>query len=400
MPQVKPQFETFARIKVVGVGGSGCNALTRMIESRIHGVEFIAINTDAQALHSSPAAIKVHIGKSLTRGLGAGMNPDIGRQAAVDTKEDIQAALRGADMVFIACGLGGGTGTGGSPVIADIARELGALTVAVVTKPFMFEGNARMRIAEEGLASLRDKVDSIIVIPNDRILSIIDRKTPAKEAFQIVDDVLRQGVQGVSDLITRNDLINADFNDVKKVMANSGSALMGIGVASGEDRAIEAAKLAINSPLLDVSLEGAKGVLLNMRGGEDLAMAEVAEAASIVTQHVDRDANIIFGLGYDVEGELKKGEVKVTVIATGFSGGFQPSRPAIVNQAPRSNPSDISFFGGESRQSQPQRPPEQQTYTPPQPQQPAATSRDTITDPSVAEDFDLDIPAFIRRKMK
>lgn len=400
MPQVKPQFETFARLKVVGVGGSGCNALSRMIESRIHGVEFIAVNTDAQALHSSPASIKVHIGKSLTRGLGAGMNPDIGRQAAIDTKEDIQAALRGSDMVFVACGLGGGTGTGAAPVIADIARELGALTVAVVTKPFMFEGNARMRIAEEGLTTLREKVDSIIVIPNDRILSIIDRKTPAREAFQIVDDVLRQGVQGVSDLITRHDLINADFNDVKKVMANSGSALMGIGVASGDDRAIEAAKLAINSPLLDVSIEGAKGVLLNMRGGEDLAMAEVAEAASIITQHVDRDANIIFGMGYDVEGELKKGEVKVTVIATGFTGGFQPNRATIANQA-RPAASDISFFGGESRQSQPQRPPEQQTYNPP-PQSVATTppTRETITDPSVSEDFDLDIPAFIRRKMK
>jgi cell division protein FtsZ len=398
MPQVKPQFETFARIKVVGVGGSGCNALSRMIEARIHGVEFIAINTDAQALHSSAASIKVHIGKSLTRGLGAGMNPDIGRQAAIDTKEDIQAALRGADMVFIACGLGGGTGTGGAPVIADIAREVGALTVAVVTKPFMFEGNARMRIAEEGLTTLREKVDSIIVIPNDRILSIIDRKTPAKEAFQIVDDVLRQGVQGVSDLITRADLINADFNDVKKVMANSGSALMGIGVATGDDRAIEAAKLAINSPLLDVSIEGAKGVLLNMRGGEDMAMAEVAEAASIITQHVDRDANIIFGMGYDDQGELKKGEVKVTVIATGFSGGFQPNRPTITNQARPA--SDISFFGGESRQSQPQRPPEQQSYSPPQPAATSAPTRDTITDPSVSEDFDLDIPAFIRRKMK
>ncbi|MEK9209108.1 MAG: cell division protein FtsZ, partial [Patescibacteria group bacterium] len=278
MPQVKPQFETFARLKVVGVGGSGCNALQRMIEARIHGVEFIAVNTDAQALHSSAAAVKVHVGKSLTRGLGAGMNPEIGRQAAIDTKEDIQAALRGADMVFVACGLGGGTGTGAAPVIADIARELGALTVAVVTKPFMFEGNARLRIAEEGLSILREKVDSIIVIPNDRILSIIDRKTPAREAFQIVDDVLRQGVQGVSDLITRHDLINADFNDVKKVMANSGSALMGIGVASGDDRALEAAKQAINSPLLDVSIEGAKGVLLNMRGGEDMAMAEIAEA--------------------------------------------------------------------------------------------------------------------------
>lgn len=406
MPQVKPQFETFARLKVVGVGGSGSNALSRMIEARIHGVEFIAVNTDAQALHSSAAAVKVHVGKSLTRGLGAGMDPSVGRQAAIDTKEDIQAALRGSDMVFVACGLGGGTGTGAAPVIADIARELGALTVAVVTKPFMFEGNARLRIAEEGLAILREKVDSIIVIPNDRILSIIDRKTPAREAFQIVDDVLRQGVQGVSDLITRHDLINADFNDVKKVMANSGSALMGIGVASGDDRALEAAKQAINSPLLDVSIEGAKGVLLNMRGGEDMAMAEIAEAASIITQHVDRDANIIFGMGYDEVGELKKGEIKVTVIATGFTGGFQPTRPSLTNQVPRGSAADISFFGGESMRSpQPPSRPEPSPYSPPQapqsqnhpPQQP---SRDIITDPSVGDDYDLDIPAFIRRKMK
>jgi cell division protein FtsZ len=402
MPQVKPQFETFARLKVVGVGGSGCNALARMIESRIHGVEFIAVNTDAQALHNSPATLKVHIGKSLTRGLGAGMQPDIGRQAAIDTKEDIQSALKGADMVFVACGLGGGTGTGAAPVIADIAREMGSLTVAVVTKPFMFEGNARMRIAEEGLATLREKVDSIIVIPNDRILSIIDRKTPAREAFQIVDDVLRQGVQGVSDLITRHDIINADFNDVKKVMANSGSALMGIGIAAGDDRALEAAKQAINSPLLDVSIEGAKGVLLNVRGGEDLGMAEIAEAASIITQHVDRDANIIFGMGYDVEGELKKGEVKVTVIATGFSSGFQPSSRPVFTPQQQSRPNDMSFFNSEpttpQRQSTQYDPAPQ--YSQPKPESSQPQSRDILTDPSVAEDFDLDIPAFIRRKMK
>jgi cell division protein FtsZ len=397
MPQVKPQFETFARLKVVGVGGSGCNALTRMIEARIHGVEFIAVNTDAQALHNSPASIKIHIGKSLTRGLGAGMNPDVGRQAAVDTKEDIQAALRGADMVFVASGMGGGTGTGASPVIADIAREMGALTIAVVTKPFMFEGAARMRIAEEGLTALKEKVDSIIVIPNDRILSIIDRKTPVREAFQIVDDVLRQGVQGVSDLITRHDMINADFNDVKKVMANSGSALMGIGVASGDDRAIEAAKMAINSPLLDVSIEGAKGVLLNVRGGEDMAMAEIAEAASIITQHVDREANIIFGMGYDDIGELKKGEIKVTVIATGFAGGYQPpARPSLANQASRTG---MNIFDAEP--VQPMRPAamdhREQTA---QFLQGSAQSNGhkEITDPSVEDD--LDIPAFIRRKMK
>ena len=397
MPQVKPQFETFARLKVVGVGGSGCNALSRMIEARIHGVEFIAINTDAQALHNSPASVKVHIGKSLTRGLGAGMNPEIGRQAAVDTKEEIQAALRGADMVFVACGLGGGTGTGAAPVIADIAREMGALTVGVVTKPFMFEGAARARISEEGLNILKEKVDSIIVIPNDRLLSIIDRKTPMLEAFGIVDDVLRQGVQGISDLITRHDMINADFNDVKKVMANSGSALMGIGVAGGDDRAIEAAKMAINSPLLDVSIEGAKGVLLNVRGGSDLAMAEVAEAASVITQHVDRDANIIFGAGF-AEDELKKGEVKVTVIATGFASGYQPPRPAIVNQA---RSSGMGIFDTDAIQSGRQPSTEARPESQPHNQNaPQPTPPKEIADPSVAEDYDLDIPAFIRRKMR
>jgi cell division protein FtsZ len=400
MPQILPKFETFARLKVIGVGGSGCNALTRMIASNIHGVEFIAVNTDAQALHNNPATSKVHIGKQLTRGLGAGMNPDIGKQAAIDTKEEIQQSLRGADMVFIACGLGGGTGTGAAPVIADISRETGALTVAVVTRPFMFEGARRMAIAEQGLNELKDRVDSIIVIPNDRILSIIDRTTPVGEAFGVVDDVLRQGVQGISDLITRHDMINADFNDVKKVMQNSGSALMGIGIAEGEDRAIVATKEAINSPLLDVSIEGAKGVLINVRGGPDLAMAEVAEAASVITQHVDKDANIIFGMGYGEGDDLKKGQIKVTVIATGFVGGFQPSlRPTLTNMA---RPSTMDFFNTkerEERSSAPSRP--EPSYTPPtirEPERPAV--KETIVDQSVDNDFDLDIPAFIRRKMK
>ena len=294
MAQIKPPFETFARIKVIGCGGSGGNALARMIEARIHGVEFIAINTDAQALHATNAPTKIHIGKSLTRGLGAGMNPEVGRQAAEDTKEEIQNALKGADMVFLATGLGGGTGTGATPVVAEIARELGALTVAVVTKPFNFEGAQRARIAEEGWHNLRDRVDALITIPNDRLLSIIDRKTPLLESFAIVDDVLRQGVQGISDLITIPGVINVDFADVKAVMANSGSALMGIGRASGEDRAIEAAKMAINSPLLEVSIDGARGVLFNVSGGIDMAMAEINEAARIITEHIDADAKVIF----------------------------------------------------------------------------------------------------------
>ncbi|KKT28410.1 MAG: Cell division protein FtsZ [Candidatus Yanofskybacteria bacterium GW2011_GWA1_44_21] len=387
MPQIKPQFETFARIKVVGVGGSGNNALSRMIEARIHGVEFIAVNTDAQALHTSNAPIKIHIGKSLTKGLGAGMNPEIGRQAAEDTKEEIMNALKGADMVFITCGMGGGTGTGGAPVVADIAREVGALTVAVVTKPFSFEGAQRMRIAEEGWNTLRDKVDALITIPNDRLLSIIDRKTPLLESFAIVDDVLRQGVQGISDLITIPGIINVDFADVKAVMVNSGSALMGIGRASGEDRAIEAAKMAINSPLLEVSIDGARGVLFNVSGGTDMAMAEINEAARIITEHIDPDAKVIFGAVID--DKLKKGEIKITVVATGFSNLGVSPRPAGYDAGP-------SLFETIKKQ-------QNQIYadgprnSQPQVQDPAPVKE--FVDASVEEE-QFDIPAFIRRKMK
>jgi len=379
MAQIKPPFETFARIKVVGVGGSGGNALARMIEARIHGVEFIAVNTDAQALHATNAPTKIHIGKSLTRGLGAGMNPEIGRQAAEDTKEEIQNALKGADMIFLTCGLGGGTGSGGAPVIADMAREIGALTVAVVTKPFSFEGAQRSRIAEESWQTLRDRVDALITIPNDRLLSVIDRKTPLLESFAIVDDVLRQGVQGISDLITIPGIINVDFADVKAVMANSGSALMGIGRASGEDRAIEAAKMAINSPLLEVSIDGARGVLFNVSGGIDMAMAEINEAARIITEHIDADAKVIFGAVLD--DKLKKGELKVTVVATGFNNGHPASvrpmangSPSLFDNAPKKN-LNVSGNG-----------------TPIQPVK-------ELVDSSVNDD-EFDIPAFIRRKMK
>jgi len=378
--QIKPPFETFARIKVVGVGGAGGNALARMIESRIHGVEFIAVNTDAQALHATNAPTKINIGKSLTRGLGSGMNPETGKQAAEDTKEEIQNALKGADMVFLTAGLGGGTGTGASPVVAEIARELGALTVAVVTKPFSFEGAQRTRIAEEGWQNLRDRVDSLITIPNDRMLSVIDRKTPLLESFAIVDDVLRQGVQGISDLITIPGIINVDFADVKAVMTNSGSALMGIGRASGEDRAIEAAKMAINSPLLEVSIDGARGVLFNVSGGMDMAMAEINEAARIITEHIDSDAKVIFGAVID--DKLKKGEIKVTVVATGFTNGHLASvrpavniSPSLFDSASRKN---ISIISNGSL-----------------PQQPVKE----LVDSSVSDD-EFDIPAFIRRKMK
>lgn len=325
---IKPPFETFARIKVVGVGGSGCNALARMIEARIHGVEFIAINTDAQALHNSTATVKIHIGKSLTRGLGAGMNPEIGKQAAEDTKEEVMNALKGADMVFITAGMGGGTGTGASPVIADIAKDVGALTVAVVTKPFSFEGPQRSRIAEDGWNILKDKVDALITIPNDRLLSVIDRKTPLLESFGIVDDVLRQGVQGISDLITIPGLINVDFADVKTIMSESGSALMGIGEASGENRAATAARMAISSPLLEVSIDGAKGILYNISGGSDMAMSEISDASAIIANAADPDANIIFGASIIEE---MGSNIKISVIATGFDerqlGFSSSSRP-------------------------------------------------------------------------
>ncbi len=379
MPQIKPQFETFARIKVVGVGGSGTNALARMIEAHIHGVEFIAINTDAQALHNSNAPIKVHIGKSLTRGLGAGMNPEIGKQAAIDTKEEIQNALKGADMVFVAGGMGGGTASGAAPVIADVARESGALTVAVVTKPFAFEGAQRARIADDALMSLKDKVDALVIIPNDRILSIIDRKTPLLESFAIVDDVLRQGVQGISDLITIPGIINVDFADVKAIMINSGSALMGIGKASGEDRAIEAAKMAINSPLLEVSIDGARGVLFNVSGGSDMAMAEISEAARVITEHIDHEAKVIFGAVID--DHLKKGEIKITVVATGFANGpIGPVRPAM---APTMN-----LFETAPKVSLQK------------PERPAEPEVKELIDSSVDDQVEFDIPAFIRRKMK
>jgi cell division protein FtsZ len=316
MAEIKPDIETFARIKVVGVGGSGNNAISRMIDSKIKGVEFVAINTDAQALHHSKASEKVHIGKNLTKGLGAGMNPEIGRQAAEENRDEIQEVLKGADMVFVTCGLGGGTGTGAAPVVAETAKELGALTVAVVTKPFSFEGAQRRILGEEGLQNLKDRVDTLITIPNDKLLSIIDRKTTLINAFRIVDDVLRQGVQGISDLITKPGIVNVDFADVRAIMQDSGSALMGIGVASGENRAAEAARTAINSPLLELSIDGAKGVLFNISGSSDLGMLEINEAANIITESIDPNAKVIFGAV--VDDQVKKGEIIVTVVATGF----------------------------------------------------------------------------------
>ena len=330
MPQIKPELETFARIKVVGCGGSGGNAISRMMSCGIKGVDFVAINTDVQALHNNKAQHKIHIGKTLTRGMGAGMNPEIGKRAAEENKEEIQQALRGSDMIFITCGMGGGTGTGASSVIAEIAKETGALTVAVVTKPFSFEGTQRAKIAEDGLIELKQKVDTIIVIPNDRLLNIIDKKVSLLNAFSIVDDVLRQAVQGISDLIIYPGIVNLDFADIKTIMEGSGPAIMGVGRATGEERAIEAAKAAISSPLLEFSIEGAKGVLFNVTGGLDLGMIEVAEAAKIITESADRDAKVIFGAVIDEK--IKKGEIKITVIATGFNqnGGNYNSNQLIL----------------------------------------------------------------------
>lgn len=374
--EVNPEGITpVARIKVVGVGGGGNNALERMIKSNLGGIEFIAINTDAQALHHSNATTKINIGKATTRGLGAGANPDIGRQAAEESAEEIREALMGTDMVFITCGMGGGTGTGASPVIAEIAKELGILTVAVVTKPFSFEGNRRRQQAEDGLENLKNKVDTLITIPNDKILSIIDKKTPITEAFTVVDDVLRQGVQGIADLITIHGMINVDFADVKAVMENSGSALMGIGYGTGENRAVEAAKAAVESPLLELSIDGAKGVLFNITGGNDLSMFEVDEAARIITEAADPDANIIFGA---VINDSYTGEIKITVVATGF------------DDTPREKPTILRQhmpLSGNLR-----------TNTP---SDAIAATRNTTeaANANKSMESELDVPAFIRRKM-
>lgn len=315
MPQVKPAIETFAKIKVVGVGGSGGSAVDRMVRTNIRGVDFVAMNTDVQALHHNSAGHKLHIGKTVTRGLGAGMDPEMGKRSAEESQNEIREVLKGTDMVFITCGLGGGTGSGASPVIAEIAREVGALTVAVVTKPFSFEGPQRRVIAEQAYNELARKVDTIITIPNDRVLQIIDKKTSLLEAFKIVDDVLRQGVQGISELITVPGIINVDFADVKTIMRDTGSALMGIGVASGENRAVEAAKAAISSPLLEVAIDGARGILFTITGGSNLGMQEVAQAAEIITEATDENVKVIFGSVID---ESMGDEIRITVIATGF----------------------------------------------------------------------------------
>lgn len=379
MPEVKPAIETFAKIKVVGVGGSGGSAINRMIAGKIKGVEFLAINTDVQALHFSKANKKINIGKQTTRGLGAGMDPELGRKAAEESQNEIRDSLKDADMVFVACGMGGGTGSGASPLVAQIAKESGALTVAVVTRPFSFEGAQRREIAERAHAELSTVVDTIITIPNDRILQIIDKKTPLLDAFDIVDDVLRQGVQGISELITVPGLINVDFADVKKIMQDAGTALMGIGRASGENRAVEAAKAAIHSPLLETSIDGARGILFSITGGVDLGMNEVAEAAKIITQNADSNAKVIFGTVIDEE---MKDEVRITVIATGFGGNSK-----ILNAAQKNN--NFGFY-----------PHADFAKTNEQKAPPKPIKEKVVEETPVQEEAnELDIPAFLRKKM-
>ncbi|MBT9140580.1 MAG: Cell division protein FtsZ [Dehalococcoidia bacterium] len=331
------EMEQFAQIKVIGVGGGGSNAVNRMIAAGLRGVEFISVNTDAQALYLANSECKLQIGEKLTKGLGAGANPEIGAQAAEESREEIKQALKGADMVFVTAGMGGGTGTGATPIIAELARELGALTVGVVTKPFTFEGRRRAAVAEKGISNFKEKVDTLITIPNDRLLQVVDKRTPILEAFRIADDVLRQGVQGISDLIAVPGLINLDFADVKTIMKETGAALMGIGVGSGDNRTVEAAKKAIASPLLETSIDGARGVLLNITGGVNLSLFEVNEAADIVAEAADPDANIIFGAVID---ESLDDEVRITVIATGFDHRASERKQIIEELTQRSFSSD------------------------------------------------------------
>lgn len=373
------EFETgidqLATIKVIGVGGGGNNAVNRMIDHGLEGVEFIAVNTDAQALNMSKAEVRMQIGEKLTRGLGAGANPAVGKKAAEESKDQIEEALKGADMVFVTAGKGGGTGTGAAPVIAQIAKDLGALTVGVVTRPFSFEGARRSRQAAEGIDSLKASVDTLIVIPNDRLLEIVDKNTPMLEAFTEADNVLRQGVQGISDLIAKPGLINVDFADVKTIMADKGSALMGIGVANGENRAAEAAKKAISSPLLETSIDGAQGILMNISGGENLSLFEVQEAADLVTSAADPEVNVIFG---NVINENLKDEVIVTVIATGFDETQHEEESPQKQNVHKSNQTKKGAQE-QSNQSQNRKESEKE-------------------DPKAGEDNTLDTPTFLRNR--
>lgn len=412
-------IDNFAQIKVIGVGGGGSNAVNRMIQSELRGVEYYVVNTDAQALLYSEAPNRIRIGDKVTKGLGAGGNPVIGAKAAEESSEELYDALRGADMIFITCGMGGGTGTGAAPIIAQIAKEVGALTVGVVTRPFSFEGNRRKTSAEEGIARFKEYVDTLITIPNDRLLQVADKKTSMVEAFRIADDVLRQGIQGIADLITTPGLINLDFADVKSIMSDAGSALMAIGRGSGDNRCVDAARMAIESPLLEISIEGARGVLFNITGGEDLGILEVYEAAEIIQQASDPEANIIVGAVIDPR---MSGEVKLTVIATGFDQIRKPNIKNLNNQQTRPYiappagyqfntpaPTERTFGGGNNSERafgsdrnyadrERERQPQQQTPAPqPQPQpernEPPVPYRPAVND-------DLDIPPFLRYRQR
>ncbi len=410
MPQVKPDIETFAKIKVIGVGGSGGSAVDRMVKSGIRGVEFVVMNTDVQALHHNSAQHKLHIGKTVTRGLGAGMNPEVGKRSAEETQNEIREMLKDTDMVFITCGMGGGTGSGASPVIAEIARDMGVLTVAVVTKPFTFEGPQRKNIADRAHEELSRHVDTIITVQNDRILQIIDKKTSLLDAFKIVDDVLRQGVQGISELITVPGLINVDFADVKTIMSDTGSALMGIGIGTGDERAVEAAKAAVSSPLLEVSIDGARGILFTITGGKSVGMQEVAEAAKVITSSADDDAKVIFGAVID---ESMGEDIRITVIATGFEDRDRERSFATDS----SSDSDTSFstrsssgfrssiFSKRKSAESSEETKEQEEVTQPQfikkTMTPVTNVSKSITsqEDKSKDEEDLEIPAFIRKKM-
>lgn len=384
--EVKPKIETFARIKVIGIGGSGTNVINRMTQLGIKGVEFISVNTDAQALHNNAADKKVHIGKSVTKGLGSGMNPELGRQAAEESQEDIEEVITNADMVFITCGLGGGTGTGAAPIVAELAKNRGILTIAVVTKPFTFEGSKRREVADAGYDNLKDKVDAIISIHNDRILQIIDKKTSLLDAFKTVDEVVRQGISGISDLITTHGIVNADFADIRTIMQDAGTALMGIGRAGGENRAQEAAKAAINSPLLEMTIDGAKGVLFNITGGKELGMFEIDEAAKVITKSIDPDAKVKFGAVID---EAMGDEIRITVIATGFDEANRrptPSHFAAIEETPLPTaPTPVEPPKVEVRKP---------LFTP----KPMEAVQAQPPEPDDSDE--LDIPAFIRKKMR
>ncbi len=403
MPEVRLEVEPFAKIKVVGVGGSGGSAVNRMIASKIKGVEFIAINTDIQALHHNDAKHKLHIGEATTKGLGAGMDPNVGFQAAQESINELREMMKGADMVFITCGLGGGTGTGASPVVAQIAQEIGALVVAVVTKPFAFEGSQRREIAERGYKELESRVDTIITIPNDKILQIIDKKTSLLDAFKTVDDVLRQGIQGISEAITIPGIINVDFADVKTIMSNAGSALMGIGEATGENRAISAAKKAISSPLLDISIDGARGVMFILTGGSNLTMSEVNEVGSIIAESVDTNAKIIFGTVID---ENMKDKIRVTVVATGFDDDRPVAARSTSLEEPKYHVNRLfSKKNIDDRIEDAKKSIEVPKKYAEQPKDKDDDYKQFVPDlkPAkkvVAEEDDLEIPAFIRRKMK